>query len=65
MTNTQSTMVFIVLLAVVVVGGVAMAVTSGGREAQEAAQYDCPAGTEPIRGEMTGWFCAARPTVKP
>jgi hypothetical protein len=65
MTSSKTPWIFLTVLAVVALGGVALAVTSVDREQQEAAQYDCPVGTEPIRGEMTGWFCAARPTVKP
>lgn len=30
----------------------------------ESEQLHCPVGTELIRGEMTDWFCATRPTLK-
>jgi hypothetical protein len=42
-----------------------LAVTGPDRQQQEAAKYDCPIGTEPIRAAEADWFCAARPTVKP
>jgi hypothetical protein len=55
---------FISALCLVAIGGLVLVLTVDDRKKDEADKYACPAGLEPIRGELTGWFCASRPTLK-
>jgi hypothetical protein len=62
---TKSDAMFLLPAALVVALTLLFAVLGQEDEATEAAPYECPSGTELIRGEMTGWFCAVRPKVRP